>query len=76
MRWLGRVLTRRRYLPNGTLRPFLPEHPQLVVTLLHQVVRRFRSVVTCGPEPDTGPKLAWPAWISMRMSPYASCPPS
>jgi CRP-like cAMP-binding protein len=39
------------YLPNGTLRSFLLEHPQLAVTLLHQVVRRFRSVVTSAPVP-------------------------
>lgn len=42
------------YLPNGTLRTFLLEHPQLAVTLLHQVVRRFRSVVTSAPAPAAG----------------------
>ena len=42
------------YLPNGTLRPFLLDHPQLAVTLLHQVVRRFRSVVTSAPVPAGG----------------------
>lgn len=33
------------YLANQTLRPFLVEHPQVAVTFLHQMVRRFRSVV-------------------------------
>jgi len=42
------------YLPNGTLRSFLLEHPQLAVTLLHQVVRRFRSVVTSAAAPAAG----------------------
>jgi CRP-like cAMP-binding protein len=34
------------YLPNGSLRRFLLKYPQLAVTLLHQVVRRFRTVIT------------------------------
>ena len=34
------------YLPNGSLRRFLLAYPQLAVTLLHQVVRRFRTVIT------------------------------
>jgi CRP-like cAMP-binding protein len=37
------------YLPNGSLQRFLLAHPQLAVTLLHQVVRRFRSVVSSAP---------------------------
>ncbi len=42
------------YLANGSLRRFLLAHPQLAVTLLHQVVRRLRSVVTSAPVPAPG----------------------
>jgi len=34
------------YLANQSLRPFLVEHPQVAVTFLHQMVRRFRSAVS------------------------------
>ncbi len=37
------------YLPNGALHGFLLDHPELAVTMLHRVVRRFRSVVTSAP---------------------------
>lgn len=33
-------------LPNKTFKQFLLDHPQFTVNVIHQVVRRFRSVVT------------------------------
>jgi CRP-like cAMP-binding protein len=35
-------------LANRGLRPFLVEHPQVAVTFLHHMVRRFRSAATSG----------------------------
>jgi len=42
------------YLPNGALRAFLLDYPQLAVTLLHSMVRRLRTVVTSAPVPASG----------------------
>jgi CRP-like cAMP-binding protein len=35
-------------LPNGSFKQFLLDYPLFAVNLLHQVVRRFRAVVTSG----------------------------
>lgn len=42
--------TRCLGLPNRTLRRFLLDHPLFTVNVMHQVVRRFRAVVTSAPQ--------------------------
>ena len=49
-----RALTALRCLglPNGTFKQFLLDYPLFAVNMLHQIVRRFRTVVTSGSEPS------------------------